>query len=655
MEPRPIPEKEIPKVDEVSSHSLVGLVMSLFEEARAHKLPIEERLLECMRAFRFEYSPSKLAQIRSEIGGSEIYVPLTNMKVRAGKAWLTEVFFQPGERLFSLKPTPVPELPPEIENEMKEEVKKRTAEVSGLINRLSIMSNGAFKAVGEDVLSKKEREVEEELRREINSRSKELCKKAEDMIEDQLVEGGFYDAFSKLLLDIMIYPTAILKGPILRRVRKFVSSNKDVIEETIPTYNRVSPFDIYPAPYASNFDDGYIIETLHLTPRELSELKGLEGFIDEAIDRAIGQYLYETTIAPTEVGASQDTDGDGNPDTAGTLTVYEFWGSVKGEYLIDLDIGVDKNMEDEWFDICAWVCKGELIKIILNPDPLRRKPYVKASFVEIPDSFWGIALPEILEPIQSAVNAICRAMINNAVMSSGPLIERNMDRLGNAGSDDGKIKPFKIFDVHESALNSAPAYRFYQLAPTADRLIVILQTFQRMADEYSGIPAYAHGDVTVGGAGRTYSGLAMLTANASRGIKDVIKNIDDGIIRPLIEMQYYYNMYNYNLEEIPDLSIQARGSINLLEKQAQTARMLEFLQLTSNPVDLQYLGDGRRSLLESIARNIGLDVETLFLANNVLNQLGLQMPGGGFQPPMPKINEVSPIAETAVTAQREAL
>jgi hypothetical protein len=75
---------------------------------------IEERLLECLRQRKGEYSPTALAQIR-EFQGSDVFVMLTDNTCRAAKAWLQDIMLPAGEKPWSISPTPVPDLPDHIE------------------------------------------------------------------------------------------------------------------------------------------------------------------------------------------------------------------------------------------------------------------------------------------------------------------------------------------------------------------------------------------------------------------------------------------------------------------------------------------------------------------------------------------------------------
>jgi hypothetical protein len=146
--------------------------------------------------------------------------------------------------------------------------------------------------------------------------------------------------------------------------------------------------------------------------------------------------------------------------------------------------------------------------------------------------------------------------------------------------------------------------KVYNIPLNADNLIQVYAHFSKMADEHSGIPGFAHGDSNVAGAGQTASGLSMLMTGASRGIKSVVRNIDNNIIARSIEKLYFFNMDYLSKENtVFDMKVVARGSSSLIAKEQQAVRLTEFLQTTNNPIDLQIMGlEGRRNLLIQSAK-----------------------------------------------------
>lgn len=114
----------------------------------------------------------------------------------------------------------------------------------------------------------------------------------------------------------------------------------------------------------------------------------------------------------------------------------------------------------------------------------------------------------------------------------------------------------------------------------------------------------------------------MLMGNASKSIKQVISNIDIGVITPLLERLYDHNM---QFSDDPDLKgdvhIIARGATSLVAKDTAQVRRNEFLMATANPVDMQIVGvEGRAAVLRETAKNLDMDVDKIVPPLNKLRQ-----------------------------------
>jgi hypothetical protein len=171
-------------------------------------------------------------------------------------------------------------------------------------------------------------------------------------------------------------------------------------------------------------------------------------------------------------------------------------------------------------------------------------------------------------------------------------------------------------------MSGAPALTFYQPEMVVEKLLKVFEFFVGRADAQSGIPTYVNAG-TAAGADRTASGLAMLITQAARGVKGVIKNIDNRVIADTVERQFFFNLdYGDLLGSaanggagggaglIPDMRVVAKGSSSLIAREQQAVRRSEFLQATNNPVDIKIIGtEGRRELLKEVARALEIDVD----------------------------------------------
>ena len=104
--------------------SLSAYIRTCWESAKKAKLNIERDILKNMRQRKGEYEPQKLAAIRA-MKSSEVFMKVTGVKCRHAKDWIMDILFQPGTKPFDIEPTPLPEVPPWIENRVRAEVLQR--------------------------------------------------------------------------------------------------------------------------------------------------------------------------------------------------------------------------------------------------------------------------------------------------------------------------------------------------------------------------------------------------------------------------------------------------------------------------------------------------------------------------------------------------
>lgn len=590
---------------------LASYVRTAWTKAYEHKSSIQLQLLKNLRSFNNEYPPEDLAAIRS-LGGSEQYLSLTPTKCVAAISWLADIFDNPSGRPWDIDPTASPTIPADMEQEIRTQV---IQEVSQVVNSYATMTQQDPRVMMKNLLPS----VRKRVRNKIKEKAKEGIDELKELMEDQLQEGGWYPAFSHCLFDLVVYKASILKGPIFRKRRQFSRIEDQIaggfennIEDVVvPMFERRTPFNIYPSPDATNVQDSYLCDLDSLTLKKLYGLIGVEGFNEAAIRRVIETHktggLREWATTNSEI-IRLESGGQRTIFDTDKIDVVEFWGDVPGALLLDEGLSPDEITDPlKRYDVCVWLIGGEVIKAMLNPNPMGLKPYTVRSYVTIPGSFWGRGLPELIADLQQICNAITRAIVNNAALSSGPVIETDSDRVPGVF---GGLYPWKHIESTDKQMSGGPAVRFYQPQTTADLLTRVLQFFIRLADQYS-IPSYAHGDVNVGGGAETASGLSMLMSSANRVVKKVVKNADD-MIKDSMELLFYYNIY-YNADQlsfIGDVNIVAKGVNSMLREEQQAVRRTEFLVATNNPADLEIMGmEGRKELLREVA--ITLDVDGL--------------------------------------------
>ena len=589
---------------------LAGYLRQCWDVARLAKRPIEYKMLAALRQRNGQYDADKLQQIRGQ-GGSEIYMMITEVKCRAAESWLRDILLDNGSPPWDLHATPIPDLNP-----------AQTKEVQAMFaERVLKMIEEYGKAPNIEEMREIKEMVSQDYRFSVMQEAQIRADRMKLKIQDQFAQGGWEESFNDFITDLVTFPAAFIKGPVVRRQRalgwKTNAQGQTVvepIERLGPEYERVDPFYIYPEPGISTINEGYLFEYHPLSRMQLSDLIGVPGYDEDAIRKVLeignGQSWINQDVELQKDEEERKYYSYMKPTTE--FDALEFWGKVSGKMLREWGLS-EEEVPDEAreYDANVWMVGNYVIKAVLNYDPLGEKPYAKTSFIKCPGAFWGKAIPEIIEDLQGVCNAAARALVNNMGISSGPQVEVNVERLP-PNEDITQLTPWKIWQtINDPVGSSAPAIRFTQPDSRANELMGVYEKFSRLADDHSGIPAYVYGDLNVQGAGRTSSGLSMLMGAAGKGIRQVVMHIDTDVVKPIVLRQFVYNMRYDEDESIKgDVEVLAKGAINLAVKETVNMRRIEFLNATANPIDIEILGkEGRATILREVAKGLQMPVE----------------------------------------------
>lgn len=647
---------------------LTHYVRQRWQEAKDAKRPVAEQMRSALRRRRGMYDASKLQDIKA-MGGSEIWMGITGVKCRAAAAWLRDAMLGEGnDKPWGIKPTPVPELNPLEMQAARQEAEARAISVmqaTGMMPTPEMMQQ-IGQSVRQDLLQSL---------RETARRDAELT---ESRMEDVLVEGGFHEALDLVLDDLVTFKNAFIRGPVVRKKTKlkWVESpaggwTAEVVEDLVSEFERVSPFDIFPAPYAYDLKSGYLIQRHRLTRSALVDMIGVPGYSDNAIREVLrkfdsGAVSNWLMLGPDgedyAMGATASDDRFYQTTWRNRLIdAVELWDNIPGRLLVEWGMDPmqvpDLDME---YAANVWLIDNYIVRAVLNHDPLGQIPYSMSSYEKIPGRFWGLGVPDLIRDVQDVCNATARALVNNMGMSSGPQVVINVERLPE-GQKLSSLKPWKIWPMVSDPLgSSAPPVDFFVPPSISNELMAVYEKFSMLADEYSGLPKYLTGEgATAGGAGRTASGLSMMIGNASKLLKSVVHNVD-GMLQDLLQRLHTHLLYHVRDPQISgDIAIVASGTDAVLQRDSLALRRNEFLMNTANPVDMQIVGlQGRAHILAEQAKGLGMDPERIVKDPDILamqeqmaqmQQAGIVQNGGGA--PGQAATEMTPGMDSSLAAQ----
>lgn len=609
-------------LEDIALSARIETLYTRFRDARVAS-GVEEAMLESLRRAAAVYSDEKLAAIRDEVGGSEEYFPITQLKCHAAVSWLQDIFTNEAERTWGIKPTPTPNLSPLDQ-----------ARVMNIVTEKMMQAMAAFEQEQRPVTARDVemivRAMELAAREQVANLAERRATTLELRIADIFEEAAWQDVFDDVILDVATLKAGIVKGPFLRNEMR-----KDWVPDSgtgdyklagkrteVLAFQRVNPFDCYPDPNAVEFERDVIFNTRYSKP-DLSALKGVDGYDDAAIDKVLEEGTATTGgiegSGPTEAAYALQSQikrllgSAATPnDAESAIPGKEVWLNISGaEYVTYGFIDYEKADSVDPLgrhDVVVIMVGDTIIYRGDNPDPLGRKPFYKSGWRRIAGSFWYTSLPECMKTIQDVSNATTRSLVNNMAIASGPqVVVNDLNRLVD-GEDARTMRPYKVWLSRNPGGSNLKAVETFNIDSRASELMGVLDSMLKYADDHSGVPAYAYGNDQVAGAGRTYSGLAMLMSNAAKGIKKVILNMDRKVIGPLVERIADYLMQNDDDVSLRgDVEVSTEGTVAMLARDQLAERRMRFLEITNNPTDIAIMGMKKRaSLLRAAGETIEL-------------------------------------------------
>lgn len=607
--------------------SLTSHVLKRWEAAKTAKLEIDRQHRKIKRMLRGEYEPDKLAKIRAR-GGASVYMRLADEKSTALKAWLIDILLPADEEPWGVSPTPVPDLPPEQQEGIKQWV------LSLVEQDMAI----GVEATPEDVVNRIQG-IAGEIQQQLTEAAKEVERKVETKIKDVIVESNWRQALKDFIFNLVDYKAGFLKGPVFRMGKEIVwgeDGSPQVVDKISMEFEAPNPVDMFPSPSSKTCNDGYLFQKHSLTRKSLVAMKGVKGYDSQAINNVLRDYgqgglrrwIYETN--QNEVDRLSERPHT-ELDPEGTIDALQFWGSVQGLSLLEHGIEVERvpDLFAE-YEVEVWQIGNYVIKAELNGNPLGDRGYYKSSFRKKTDQFWGDSLPEVIEDNCDVCNAAARNMVNNAGMISGPQIGVDKSAMP-AGETITNITPLKVWQFHlaDVANGGKPPIWFFQPKSVINDLIKLYEFFSDQADNRSGVPKYSYGQSSGGGAINTATGFSMMMSNASRGIKLVISNIDE-VIEGSIKGVYTFLRLNDPdpVLRMGDIKLIAKGSSSLVAKEQTQMRRNEFLQTALHPVVSQIIGaEGVAKITRKVASGLDMGGEDIVPQDEDLKRMVIQQAG----------------------------
>lgn len=636
------------------SGSLASFVEGLFTKSETARLSDEQRWITCYRNYRGLYGPDVAF---TDTEKSRVFVKVTKTKVIAAYSQVTDVLFGNSQFPLTVNPTTLPEgvadtvhfdASPEAEQgrDILKSIFSPAKPSKDLMSKLGGMST-KLKPISDKLV-----EGPGVTPSAITFHPAMIAaKKMEKKIHDQLEECQASKHLRMMAYELVLFGTGVMKGPLA--INKEYPNWSETGEykpelKMVPTASHTSLWNFYPDPDATSMDDcEYVIERHKLSRSQLRQLKRRPNFRANAIDTAISMgESYEKKWWEMAM------DDDSTSGEVVRYEVLEFWGYVDMDLLKRHMPSIPTELRDmEQVAVNAWVCNGQLLRLVLNPYKPSIIPYYVVPYEINPYSMFGIGLAENMEDSQMLMNGFMRMAVDNAVLSGNLVFE--VDETNLVPGQDLKVYPGKVFRRQ----GGAPGQAIFgtKFPNVANENLQLFDKARVLADESTGFPSFAHGQTGVSGVGRTASGISMLMSAANGNIRAVVKNIDDYLLAPLGRAFFSFNMqFDFDPEIRGDLEVKAQGTESLMANEVRSQRLMQFLQTTQNPALMPFVKADY--IIREIAKSLDLDPDKV---TNSMNDAALQAellkqftapppaqpgappPQGGGAPPVPGVADAT--------------
>lgn len=587
------PEDNVHGLDPVVEH-----VKHRFNRSKQRRQADENRWLESYRNYRGLYGPD--VQF-SEEEQSRFFIKVTKTKVLAAYAQITDVLFAGGKFPIGVEPTPVSngDLPDAVHIDPKAPSGKPDDAVPSTIARKELGPLAKALSKIKDVLM------------DGPGRSptaatwepvKEAAKKMERKIHDQLEESDAASHLRYASFEMALFGTGIIKGPFVTEKEYPKWGAEGVYEpviSSVPNVSSTSIWNFYPDADAKNMNEAdYVIERHKMSKSQLRMLKRRPHFRANSIDLAID---YSPNYLPEMWEAILDDNNDTVSNES--YEVLEYWGIVDKDVIKDTELVIPEQFKDkDEFNVNIWICNNQILRLVLNPFTPQRIPYHAAPYELNPYSFFGIGVAENMADTQLLMNGVMRMAVDNLALSGNLVFE--VDETNMVAGQDMKVYPGKVF--RKQGGQTGQSVFGLKFPTVTNELLQMYDKARQLTDESTSMPSYAHGGTGVQGMGRTAAGMSMLMGAAALSVKATVRNLDDYILNPLGKALFAWNMqFDYDKDITGDLDIIARGTESLMRNEIRSQKILQFLQLTANPMDAPFVK--RDYLLRELATSLDLE------------------------------------------------
>jgi len=452
-----------------------------------------------------------------------------------------------------------------------------------------------------------------------NEELKGFADTVEDIITEQLERMGFRKML-KLGTNVLCkYGTGFVFGPFVRKESLTETSvdnsagvpvlTENKYQYDFPYFELGNTLDVYPDPEARDICKG--LGTFWVT-MESKHTVAAWKFDDSYTN--VDEALQGGGDNGNETGSDRAHEERGNIDywrKGDRIKVARFFGKVPKNLLppeapeeqaepISYDTGndlpntvlADQEDDGQMVDVVAIVAGGVVVKISPSPWTDRGATH-RCTYEDEEEEIWGIGVAENNIPYQKVVNAAFRLFLEGKGMAL--LGTKSVDRSKFLPTEDFKKYPGKVYQFKPglSPDDRKNALIDHIEPDVTDGWQSVMAAAQQFSDDDTAITKYTQGDDS-SNLNKTATGISMIMSASSMPLKEVIQNIDENWIEPIVECLIDWNLKYLDPETVKKIhgekaaqiwqAIKTFGKTSFMEWKATGTKSFMLKEVLTNKI-----------------------------------------------------------------------
>lgn len=548
---------------------------------------VDDRIREGKRLRKGEYN----AADRAFFGSYAPYLNIVEIKCSDFEAAFTDMNQNVWDKPWTLESSPNPDLPYKVKRSIAEQI---IEDVGGIdAQNVTKEQLQALILHYKDVAMKY-----------YSQQATTGAKRMELLIHDQLIEGGWTEAYEACIADMGAHPSVYMRGPTLRArsTLRWVEDEVVQVQEFKPVVDRLDPVMVFASPDSTSAQDGAnIVHIDFVSEQELIAAREMDTFNKAAIDEVIRELNSEQSYAWWNWGSSSGSAAliAGAPWEMGNfmkgmdynhkLPIIQYYGGALGKQLNEAGMA-EKLNPTSYYECEIWVIGDQVIRSFINRTNGAARPIYSASFRKVGGSIHGKSIADLLAGVQDDINAFKREHMTNVEYSSKPITEFDITRFGADDLPDDLMAGDSIYTKPDPMFGKSSAVSMYNIPDNSAGILDALEFHYRKASDVSGIPSELGGGSDQPSVNRTASVYTAAASGSMKKLRKVDRNFGQGITAKLVKCLYTFNMlYSADPTIKYDVEVHVRGTQGIIKKEGMAQQTGLILQNVMLGIEAQLL------------------------------------------------------------------